>query len=472
MPDTWEYPWYASWDLAFHCVTLSRIDPDFAKKQLLRMGYEWYQHGNGQYPAYEWNFDDVNPPVLAWAALVVYRHDHEQNGQGDYKFLAEMFHSLMLNYSWWINRKDADGRDIFGGGFLGMDNIGVFDRDQPLPDGGTLEQSDGTSWMAKASLNMAAIAAELAQHDPIYEPMAVKYFEHFLNMAHAMTNMSGAGIDLWDEHDQFFYDVIHLSNGENIPLKIRTMVGLTPLFAVLAFHPRRFSHRSMLIDRLRWLESKRPDLFKLVASMTVPGKDDSRLVALLHDERLKVVLRRMFDPNEFLSDYGIRSVSAYHRDHPYVFDAGGRQFTVKYLPAESDSRLFGGNSNWRGPIWFPVNYMLVRALQEFNSYYGDTFTVECPTGSGKMLTLGEAAQNLAGRLINIFLRDPSRGARRAVWGDNDYFQTDPNWRDYIPFHEYFHGDTGAGLGASHQTGWTSLVAALLMDVGQSARERT
>ena len=263
MPDTWEYPWYASWDLAFHCVTLSRIDADFAKQQLLRMGYEWYQHGNGQYPAYEWNFDDVNPPVLAWAALVVYRHDQEQNGQGDFAFLAEMFHSLMLNYSWWINRKDADGRDIFGGGFLGMDNIGVFDRDQPLPDGGTLEQSDGTSWMAKLSLNMFAIATELAQHDPIYEPMAMKYVEHFLNIAHAMTNMSGEGIDLWDEEDQFFYDVIHLSVGQNIPLKIHSMVGLTPLFAVLAFHPSRFSHQSMLISRVRWLVSKRPDLFKL-----------------------------------------------------------------------------------------------------------------------------------------------------------------------------------------------------------------
>jgi hypothetical protein len=471
MPDTWEYPWYASWDLAFHCVTLSRIDPDFAKKQLLRMGYEWYQHGNGQYPAYEWNFDDVNPPVVAWATLVVYRHDLEQKGQGDYKFLAEMFHSLMLNYGWWINRKDAGGRDIFGGGFLGMDNIGVFDRDQPLPGGGTLEQSDGTSWMAKTSLNMAAIATELAEHDMIYEPMAVKYFEHFRNTAHAMTNMSGAGIDLWDEQDQFFYDVIHLSSGENIPLKIRTMVGLTPLFAVLAFHPARFSDQSMLIDRLRWLQSRRPDLFKLVASMTVPGKDDSRLVALLHGEKLKIVLRRMFDPNEFLSDYGIRSVSAYHRAHPYIFDVNGRHFMVKYLPAESDSRLFGGNSNWRGPIWFPVNYMLVRALQEFDSYYGDTFSVECPTGSGQMLTLGEAAQHLARRLINIFLRDPARGGRRAVWGDNTYFQTDANWRDYIPFHEYFNGDTGMGLGASHQTGWTSLVASLLMDGGKSERER-
>jgi hypothetical protein len=471
MPDTWEYPWYASWDLAFHCVTLSRIDPDFAKKQLLHMSYEWYQHGNGQYPAYEWNFDDVNPPVLAWAALVVYRHDQTQKGQGDYAFLAEMFHSLMLNYSWWINRKDAEGRDIFGGGFLGMDNIGVFDRDQPLPDGGTLEQSDGTSWMAKLSLNMFAIATELAQHDPIYEPMAVKYFEHFLNMAHAMTNLSGEGIDLWNEEDQFFYDVIHLSTGENIPLKIHTMVGLTPLFAVLAFQPGRFAHQSLLIHRMQWLSSKRPDLLNLVASLAVPGQDDARLVAILHGERLTAVLRRMFDPNEFLSDYGIRSVSAYHRDKPYVFDAGGQQFVVRYLPAESDSRLFGGNSNWRGPIWFPVNYMLIRALQEFDNYYGDTFQVECPTGSGKMLTLRQAAQELTRRLINIFLPDPARNGRRAVWDDNDYFQTNPNWRDYLPFHEYFNGDTGAGVGASHQTGWTSLVASLLMDLSHSEEER-
>ncbi len=462
MPDTWEYPWYASWDLAFHCVTLSRIDPDFAKKQLLHMGYEWYQHGNGQFPAYEWNFDDVNPPVLAWAALVVYRHDLEQKGQGDYQFLAEMFHCLMLNYSWWINRKDVDGRDLFGGGFLGMDNIGVFDRDQPLPDGGTLEQSDGTSWMAKLSLNMFAIATELAQHDPIYEPMAVKYVEHFVNMVHAMSNMSGAGLDLWDEDDQFFYDVIHLSSGENIPLKIHTMVGLIPLLAVMAFYPGKFSHQSLLIHRVRWLSEKRPDLFTLIASLTLPGEGDSRLVAILHGERLRAVLRRMLDSNEFLSDYGIRSVSAYHRDHPYVFEAGGQQFVVPYLPAESNSRLFGGNSNWRGPIWFPVNYMLIRSLQEFDLYYGKSFKVECPIGSGQMLTLGEVADELTRRVVNIFLRDPARGGHRAVWGDNAYFQTDPHWRDYILFHEYFHGDTGAGLGASHQTGWTALVASLLM----------
>jgi hypothetical protein len=467
MPDAWEYPWYASWDLAFHCVTLSRIDPDFAKKQLLHMGYEWYQHGNGQFPAYEWNFNDTNPPVLGWATRLVFQHDREQKGEGDYQFLAEMFHNLMLNYSWWINRKDAEGRDIFGGGFLGMDNIGVFDRDKPLPDGGTLEQSDGTSWMAKNSLNMFAIATELAQHDPIYEPMAVKYLEHFLNVAHAMTNMSGEGIDLWDEQDRFFYDVIHLPSGENIPLKIHTMVGLTPLFAVLAFHPSRFSHQSMLIHRMRWLASKRPDLFNLIAPFAIPGKDDARLVAILDDEKLVAVLHRMLDPDEFLSEYGIRSVSAYHRDHPYVFEAGGQRFEVKYCPAESDNRLFGGNSNWRGPIWFPMNYMLVRALEEFDNYYADSFKVECPTGSGKMLTLGQAARELARRLIKIFLRDEERDGRRAVWGDNDYFQSDPYWRDHIPFHEYFHGDTGAGVGASHQTGWTSLVASLLMDVDRA-----
>jgi hypothetical protein len=377
---------------------------------------------------------------------------------------------LMLNYSWWINRKDIDGRDLFGGGFLGMDNIGVFDRSQPLPDGDTLEQSDGTSWMAKVSLNMFAIATELAQHDPIYEPMAVKYFEHFLNMAHAMTNMSGAGIDLWDEEDQFFYDVIHLSNGQNIPLKIRSMVGLTPLFAVLAFHPGHFSHQSMLLHRMRWLGEKRPDLLGLIASLSQEGEDDSRLVAILHSDRLQAILRRMLDPGEFLSDYGIRSVSAYHRDHPYIFEAGGQQFIVRYTPAESDSRLFGGNSNWRGPIWLPVNYMLVRALQEFHSYYGESLKVECPTGSGQMLGLSDVANELIRRIVNIFLSDPARDGRRAVWGENDYFQKDPNWRNYIPFNEYFNGDTGAGVGASHQTGWTALVASLLMDVVRPERE--
>jgi hypothetical protein len=470
MPDTWEYPWYASWDLGFHCVAISRIDPDFAKKQLLRMGYEWYQHGNGQYPAYEWNFDDVNPPVLSWAALAVYHHDREQTGTGDYRFLAEMFHSLMLNYSWWVNRKDMDGRDLFGGGFLGMDNIGVFDRDLPLPDGGSLQQSDGTGWMAKASINMFAIATELAQHDPIYEPMAVKYFEHFLNMAHAMTNMSGEGINLWDEEDQFFYDVIHHSSGENIPLRIRTMVGLNPLFAVLAFHRERFSHQSMLRHRMRWLAERRPDLFHQIASLAVPGKDDTRLVAILCDDRLRAVLRRMLDSGEFLSDYGIRSVSAWHREHPYRFEAGGLSFEIAYTPAESDNRLFGGNSNWRGPIWFPVNYMLVHVLMEYHAYYGDSFTVECPTGSGQMLTLGETARELTRRLVGIFLGDPANGGRRPVWGNNDYFQNDPHWRDCIPFHEYFHGDTGMGLGASHQTGWTALVASLLAGTGSSPEE--
>ena len=463
MPDKWEYDWYASWDLAFHCVAISRIDPDFAKHQLMKMGYEWYQHGNGQYPAYEWNFDDVNPPVLAWASLAVFRHDQFLTGKPDYTFLAEMFHSLMLNYSWWVNRKDQEGRDIFGGGFLGMDNIGVFDRDQPLPDGGTLEQSDGTSWMAKLSINMFAIAVELTQHEPYYAAMAVRYIEHFVNIAHAMSNMSGQGINLWNEEDQFYYDVIHLSSGDNIPLKIHTMVGLTPLFAVLSYHPARYKNLSLMTHRIQWLNERRPDLFATISSLAEVGKDNSRLAAILHGDRLKAVLRRMLDPEEFLSDYGIRAVSAYHRDHPYVFSAGGREFVVRYLPAESDSRLFGGNSNWRGPIWMPVNYMLIRALQEFDDYYGDTFTVEFPTGSGKHMNLGEVSQELSDRLVNIFRRDTARGDRRAVLGTNDYFQTDPNWRDYIPFHEYFHGDTGAGVGASHQTGWTALIASLLMD---------
>jgi hypothetical protein len=317
---------------------------------------------------------------------------------------------------------------------------------------------------------MFAIATELAQHDPIYEPMAVKYFEHFLNMAHAMTNMSGEGINLWDEEDQFFYDVIHHSSGENIPLRSRTMVGLNPLFAVLAFRLERFSHQSMLRHRMRWLADHRPDLFRQIAPLTVPGKNNSRLVAILCDDRLRAVLRRMLDPGEFLSNYGIRSVSAWHREHPYCFEAGGRRFEVSYAPAESNNRLFGGNSNWRGPIWFPVNYLLAHALMEFHAYYGDSFTVECPTGSGQMHTLGEVALELTRRLVGIFLSDPASGGRRPVWGNNDYFQTDPHWHDCIPFHEYFHGDTGMGLGASHQTGWTALVASLLMGTGSPPEE--
>ena len=463
MPDTWEYPWYASWDLAFHCVAMAHIDPACAKEQLRRMGYEWYQHANGQFPAYEWDFDDVNPPVTGWSAWRVYQIDRDANGVGDVEFLKEIFQNEMLNFNFWLNRKDSSGRDVFGGGFLGMDNIGVFDRDKPLPDGGQLEQSDGTSWMALYCITMLTISAELAKTDPIYQNMAIKYFEHFLYIAHAMTNIEGAGIDLWDKQDEFFYDVILLPSGASIPLRIHSMVGLVPLFAVFAASPTKMHGLEDFLERARWFVEHRPDLLKNVAPVFAPGENDTKLMSVLTKDRLTAVLRRMLDPTEFLSDYGIRALSRYHLDHPFVFKTDGEVDTVKYLPAESDSRLFGGNSNWRGPIWFPVNYMLIRSLHEFSLYYGDSYKVECPTGSGQMLTLDEVARELARRLSSIFLRDPAHGGRRATWGDNAYFQTDPHWRDCVQFSEYFNGDTGAGIGASHQTGWTALVVSLLYE---------
>jgi hypothetical protein len=465
MPDTWEYPWYASWDLAFHCVALAYIDPAFAKAQLRLMGREWYQHASGQFPAYEWEFDDVNPPILGWAGWRVYQIEQQHAGTADPDFLREIFQNEMLCFGFWVNRKDPGGRDLFGGGFLGMDNIGVFDRDQPLPDGGQLEQSDGTSWMARFAITMLSMALELARHDPFYQNMATKYFDHFLYIAHAMRNIAGAGIDLWDEEDQFFCDVVHLPSGQNIQLKIYSMVGLVPLFAVLAPPATLTAGLEMFEERMCWFLEHRPDLARNVAPWNVRGQGQTALLAILHGDQLTAVLRRVLDPDEFLSDYGVRALSRYHLDHPYVFHAGGHDLTVKYLPAESDNRLFGGNSNWRGPIWFPVNYLLIRALHEYYLYYGDNLKVECPTGSGRRCNLGKVAADLAGRLANIFLRDPARGGRRAVWGDNDYFQSDPHWRDCIPFHEYFNGENGAGLGASHQTGWTALIAALLFEYG-------
>jgi hypothetical protein len=465
MPDTWEYPWYASWDLAFHCMTMAHIDPACAKDQLRLMGREWYQHASGQFPAYEWDFGDVNPPVLAWAAWRVYLIEQEQTGTGDSAFLREIFQNEMLCFSFWVNRKDPTGRDIFGGGFLGMDNIGVFDRDQPLPGGGQLEQSDGTSWMARLAITMLSMALELAKHDPFYQNMATKYFEHFLYIAHAMKNMAGAGIDLWDEEDQFFCDVVHLPSGQNIQLKIYSMVGLVPLFAVRALRPAAIAGLEAYQERKTWFLEHRPDLARNVAPWDVPGHDQTGLMAVLHGDRLVAVLRRVLDSGQFLSEYGVRALSRYHLEHPFELRMDGHEFTVKYLPAESDSRLFGGNSNWRGPIWFPVNYMLINALREYHLYYGDTLKVECPTGSGRQRNLDEVAADLAGRLANIFLRDPAHGGRRAVWGDNDYFQTDPHWRDCIPFHEYFNGDNGSGVGASHQTGWTALIASLLLEYG-------
>ncbi|QDU28222.1 Mannosyl oligosaccharide glucosidase [Anatilimnocola aggregata] len=464
MPDTWEYPWYASWDLSFHCVALARIDSAFAKQQLLNMGHEWYQHASGQYPAYEWNFDDVNPPVVGWAAWRVYQIEKERAGVGDLTFLKEIFQNEMLNFSFWINRKDSSGRDIFGGGFLGMDNIGCFDRDKPLADGAQLEQSDGTSWMALYCTTMLSIATELAQHEPFYQNMALKYFEHFLSIAHAMTNMNGEGINLWDEEDQFFYDVVHLTDGQNIPLKIHSMVGLVPIFAVLTTPRYRSRGLDLFAERAEWFLRHRPDLLKNVAPVNILGDNNTRMLAILTKDRLAAVLRRMLDPNEFLSDYGIRALSRYHLDHPYVFSAGGQEVVVKYEPAESENRLFGGNSNWRGPIWFPVNYMLVQALQEFHKHYDDSFQVECPTGSGRTCNLDEVGAEITRRLTSIFKRNASTGWR-AVYGGNAYFQNDPHWRDHIPFHEYFHGDNGAGLGASHQTGWTALIVSLLYEYG-------
>jgi hypothetical protein len=465
MPDTWEYPWYASWDLAFHCVAIAHIDPECAKAQLRRMGHEWYQHASGQFPAYEWDFGDVNPPLLGWAAWRVYRIEQEQTGKGDLTFLKEAFQNDMLCFSFWVNRKDPTGKDVFGGGFLGMDNIGVFDRDRPLADGGQLEQSDGTSWMARFAITMLSMALELARHDPFYQTAATKYFEHFLYVAHAMRNMAGTGIDLWDEEDQFFCDVVHLPGGQNIQLKIFSMVGLVPLFATLAPGPDYTAGLPAFRERMAWFLQHRPDLARNVAPWDVPGQNQRGLLAILHGRRLAAVLRRVLDPAQFLSDYGVRALSRYHLDRPFVFNAGGHELTVKYLPAESDNRLFGGNSNWRGPIWFPVNYLLVHALSEYHLFLGDSFRVECPTGSGRPCSLGEVAAQLARRLTNIFLRDPARGGRRAVWGDNEYFQTDPHWRDCVPFHEYFNGDTGAGVGASHQTGWTALVSNLLFEYG-------
>jgi hypothetical protein len=467
MPDKWEYPWYAAWDLAFHCVALAIVDADFAKDQLALMLREWYMHPNGQLPAYEWAFGDVNPPVHAWAAYRVYKIEQKRRGTGDVKFLERVFHKLLLNFTWWVNRKDAEGMNVFQGGFLGLDNIGVFDRSGPLPTGGHLEQSDGTSWMAMYSLNMLAIAMELARTDSAYEDVASKFWEHFLNIAHAMNGgrlHGGAGHDLWDEDDGFFYDVLHTPDDRRVPLRIRSLVGLIPLLAVQTLEPEMLARHDGFRRRLDWFVRHRPDLTSGVACMRTPGHGERRLLAILDPDRLRRVLRVMLDEREFLSPYGIRAISQVHRDHPYVLEVNGAEYRVGYEPAESTSGLFGGNSNWRGPIWFPINYLLVESLQKFHHYLGDSYTVECPTGSGRWMTLREVAQELSRRLSSIFLRDAT--GRRPVFGDVERFQTDPNWRDLIPFHEYFHGDTGAGVGASHQTGWTALVAKLLQQSGE------
>ena len=460
MPDKWEYPWYASWDLAFHCLPLALVDPEFAKQQLVLLTREWYMHPNGQMPAYEWAFGDVNPPVHAWATWRVFQIDRKQRGdQGDIAFLERVFHKLMLNFTWWVNRKDQEGRNIFQGGFLGLDNIGVFDRSAPLPTGGFINQADGTAWMAMYSLNLMRIALELARHNSVYEDIATKFFEHFLGIAHAMTNIGDAGVGLWDEEDQFFYDVLNLPDGRIASLKVRSMVGLIPLFAVETLEPDLLDQLPGFKERLKWYLKYRPELASLVSRWEEPGRGERRLLSLLRGHRMKALLRRMLDETEFLSPYGVRALSKVHEAQPYVYHLNGNDLVVRYQPAESDSGLFGGNSNWRGPIWFPVNYLLIESLQKFHHYYGDDFKIECPTGSGNLVTIEEVAEELSRRLSRIFLRDEQ--GRRPVFGDQAKFQDDPAFRDYPFFYEYFHGDSGRGVGASHQTGWTGLIAKLL-----------
>ncbi|TVT39468.1 glucosidase [Hymenobacter setariae] len=459
MPDTWEYPWFAAWDLAFHAIPLAQVDAEFAKNQLRLLTRDWYMHPNGQLPAYEWRFDDVNPPVHAWATFRVYKMEqkHRDDG-GDAAFLQVMFHRLLLNFTWWVNRKDRDGRNIFEGGFLGLDNIGVFDRSAPLPVGGYLEQADGTAWVAMFALNMMRIALELSKTNPVYQDMASKFFEHFLYIAEAMTNVGETNLDLWDNIDEFYYDALNTPEGGHELLKVRTIVGLIPMFAVEVLDEDVLTAAPEFVARMQWLLANRPRLASLVSHWQEPGKAATRLLSLLRGHRLKRLLYRMLDTAEFLSDYGVRSLSRVYLEHPYVFR--DTDITVSYQPAESQNDLFGGNSNWRGPIWLPINFLIIESLQRFHHYYGDDFKVEYPTHSGQYVTLLDVAGALTARLTKLFLRDPDTG-HRACFGDNDVLQHDPNFKDNLLFHEYFNGDNGNGLGASHQTGWTGLIAKLL-----------
>lgn len=460
MPDKWEYPWYAAWDLAFHCIPISLVDAEFAKDQLLLLTKEWYMHPNGEFPAYEWKFSDSNPPVIAWAAWRVYKIDKKQNKNiGDYKFLESMFHKLLLNFTWWVNRKDTENNNIFQGGFLGLDNIGVFDRSKKLPNGKFIEQADATSWMAMFCLNLMRIALELSSKNSVYQDLATKFFEHFLYIANAMVNMGSKGIDLWDNQEEFFFDVLNTTTDKNIFLRIRSIVGLIPLFAVEVLDIDIIKKAPEFEKRLKWFLNYRPDLAKLVSRWTEPGKGERRLLSLLRGHRMKCILKRMLDETEFLSEYGIRSLSRYHKENPYKFYSDGTVLTVDYEPAESTTGLFGGNSNWRGPIWFPINFLIIESLQRFHHYYGDDFRIEYPTNSGKYFSIKEISEELSKRLLKIFLKDEN--GNRPVYGTNKKFQEDPHFKDYLLFYEYFHGDNGTGLGASHQTGWTGLIAKLL-----------
>ena len=463
MPDKWEFPWYAAWDLAFHTIALAVVDPDFAKAQLILLLREWYMHPNGQLPAYEWALGDVNPPVHAWAALRVYQIDRRIRGQADRSFLEKVFHKLLLNFTWWVNRRDTEGMNVFQGGFLGMDNIGVFDRSVPLPTGGNLEQSDATSWMGMYCLNMLAIAAELARENPAYEDVASKFFEHFAHISTAINHLGPDGSALWDDVNGFYYDAIHFPNGVRHELKVRSMVGLVPLFAVQTLEPEVVETFPGFKRRMQWFIDNQPDFSEHIEMSQVTPSGPRRLLSIVNRSQLLRILKVLLDESEFLSPHGIRSVSQYHRAHPFVLQIDGIEHRVEYEPAESRNGIFGGNSNWRGPIWFPMNYLLIESLQRFHHYYGPSVQVEFPTGSGRMLTLWEVAAELSRRLTRIFLRDEA--GRRPVAGGLETFQSDPHWRDLILFHEYFHGDNGAGIGANHQTGWTGLVAKLIEQSG-------
>ena len=469
MPDKWEYPWYAAWDLAFHTIALSTVDPDFAKEQLDLMLQEFFLHPTGQIPAYEWNFSDVNPPVHAWASIFLYRTEQALTGKGDIEFLKRSFAKLMLNFSWWVNRKDRSGNNLFEGGFLGLDNIGVFDRSAALPTGGHLEQADGTAWVSMFSQNMLEIAVELAAHDPMYEDMAIKFADHFLWIARALNQTGPEG--MWDEEDGFYYDVLRFPDGSARRLKVRSMVGLLPLCATTVIEPWQRDRVPRVLNILRERLQRMPELRESIHATGVGhlGFGERGIAALVSEERLRRILTRMLDENEFLSPYGIRALSQYHNEHPYIVNVEGLEYRVNYLPAESDTGMFGGNSNWRGPIWMPVNAILIRALLSYYLYYGDNFKIECPTGSGKLMNLFEVAKEISNRLTRIFLKDES--GRRPVYGGTEKFQTDPQWKDYILFFEYFHGDNGAGLGASHQTGWTGLVSKLIELFGRIDGQR-
>ena len=465
VPDKWEFPWFAAWDLGFHCVALSYVDPQFAKEQILLMVREWYMHPNGQLPAYEWDFGDVNPPVLSMAARTVFEVERERTGVTDYMFLESVFQKMLLNFTWWVNRKDVFAKNIFQSGFLGMDNIGAFDRNN-LPPGYILGEADGTSWMAAFAKSMLSIALVLAERDPVYEDLASKFWEHYINIASSMNHPRDPEKSLWDEQDGFFYDYLYSQQNERIPVRARTMVGFVPMFGGTTIAANTFDHYPAFQRRRQWFMDHRPDMVESIHPMMTPGANQTLLLGFVREDQLRRLLGYMLDENEFLSPFGVRGVSRFHRDHPLVLHLNGQEHRLDYEPGESTTELFGGNSNWRGPVWLPVNHLILLAMRQYHRYYGDTFRVECPTGSGRYQTLAQVAHELASRLANIFLRD--KNGKRAVFGAYQLFNDDPHWRDLIPFYEYFHGDIGRGCGASHQTGWTGLIAQILIDLGENA----